>query len=120
MLRLNQTSKNAAGSWTVNDGNEEELTMMDKEEMLLAIKANDAISKLDSLITSITGKEALTGSKFENMFLISELLYRNCSFYDPCSDDSFAKFMDIVNDEKLTPEEKYHRFRQSNETEDDE
>ena len=94
--------------------------MMDKEEMKLAIKVNDAISKLDTLITSITGKEALTGSKFEDVFLISELLYRNCSFYDPCSDDSFARFMDIVNDEELTSDEKYRRFRQSNATEDDE
>ena len=84
--------------------------MMDKEEMILAIKANDAITKLDLLITSITGAKGFSGSQFEDLFCVSEMLYRNSSFYIPHNDESFARFMEIINDKGLSTEEKYYRL----------
>lgn len=85
--------------------------MMNKEETLLAIRVSDAIQNLDHLIIAMTGGEGLTGSSFDDMFRVMDLLYRNCSFYEPMDDKCFARFMDIICAEDLTAEEKYERMK---------
>lgn len=81
--------------------------MMDKSEMILAIKANDAINRLDDFVISATGIRGLESYKFEDIFCVAKLLYQNCSFYEKESDEAFERFMDIASANNLTAEEKY-------------
>lgn len=81
--------------------------MMNRTEMLLAIKANDAINRLDDFFISATGTTGLEGSRFKDIFCVAKLLYQNCSFYEKESDEAFERFMDIASANNLTAEEKY-------------
>ena len=81
--------------------------MMERTEMLLAIKANDAINRLNDFFTSATGSKGLEGSRFEDVFCVSRLLYQNCSLYEKDSDEVFRRFVDIASANNLTAEEKY-------------
>ena len=83
---------------------------MNRNEMIMLIRANDAIMELDRLITAIIKKGSLTGSKFDDMLRVAEVIYQNCPFYDPDKDENFARFMEILSEDGLTAEEKYERL----------
>ena len=74
--------------------------------MLIAIKANDAIEKLDGVFSELSGSAGLKASKFKDIFLVADLIYRNCRFYEKDSDEAFQRFMQIMQDEELTVAEK--------------
>ncbi len=82
---------------------------MSKEESIIVIRAYNALIKLNDLMNQITGS-GLYGTKFEDLFRIGDLLYRQCSFFDAESDEAFRRFVKIIESQKLTPEEKYDRL----------
>ena len=56
------------------------------------------------------GAEALSGSKFDGVRRVVNVIYRNCPFYDPDIDENFARFMEILSEDGLTAEETYDRL----------
>ena len=84
--------------------------MLDEDELILALRTYDAIRRLDTLVSAMTKKGGLAGTDFDDIFCITELLYKQCSFYQPESDECYAAMMDIISDEKLTLQEKLNKI----------
>ena len=85
--------------------------MMNKSEMITLIKAYDAIQKLDNAIAELFNTEGLNNTDFEDALGISDVLFRNCSFYED-ETKAFERFYEIVMDDGLTAEEKYEKMRE--------
>lgn len=84
--------------------------MMTKEELILAIRACEAIARLDRMITGITGDRGISGSSFDDIFCVTDLIYRQYDFYDPDSDEAYDDFAKILYAEDLSAEEKYDKL----------
>ena len=80
--------------------------MMSREEMILALRAYAAIERLDRLIVGITGEAGLSGSSFEDVFCITELIYKNYSLNNPDSDEAYADFMAVLSAGNMSAEAK--------------
>ncbi|MBQ9488931.1 MAG: hypothetical protein IKO03_06305 [Lachnospiraceae bacterium] len=90
---------------------------MNKESMILLIRAFEAIERLEKHIEGLTGSVGLLGSPFDNMFNVARVIVINSVLYHPDDEDgSFDKCMEILRNDEMSAEEKcVLLLRQSNE-----
>ena len=80
---------------------------LSRENVVTLIRDCAAIDKLDKILQQLN--TTLAAGKFMDIYRIQDVL-QNLTVYSDDSDESFAKFKEILGDDNLTAEEKFEKL----------
>ena len=78
---------------------------MDFEDMVKLIEAYDAISKINGFVIALTGGREISGEGYKQIHNVLDVLYKH-SQYGDYSDINYSSFIEIIEKNSLTAEEK--------------
>ena len=83
------------------------MQQLSKENIITLIQGCVAIDKLDQTLQQLN--ITLAAGKFMDVYKIQDVL-QNLTVYSDDSDESFARFKEVLDDDSLTAEEKYEKM----------
>lgn len=84
--------------------------MLDKQDMIDLIKAEEAFRRLNARISYITGGSEIDNKEFNGMYKLYDVIRRNSCF---SKDDDYDEemFLAIIKDRDKTSEKKYEMLK---------
>ncbi len=83
------------------------MQQLSKKNIITLIQGCTAIDKLDQILQQLD--ITLASGKFMDIYRIQDVL-QDLTVYSDGSDESFAKFKEILDDDSLMAEEKYEKL----------